>query len=353
MGPGHTCMANEGSGSEPSVSIPVEDFSDALSEQFDAVERAVEAYREGSMSNVAVVAEPFAGRGSLLDYGEELLDEETVVRHSFTEPASGSLPEFEDADAYLVADCHYLYRREIGGFDLLEQFVERMARSDALFITSWNRYAWSYLAAIMDLDRVFPEVIHVTDFDAEELADVVESIFGPDLPEYVERGSEGRIKSVEWVRYPIELWGDRTVGVPVLKLNPEYVMAWLSRDRAEDTEAVIYEKIRRAAGGNVGVAADLWARSVTDGEIATGYVDELDPTFDLDIEGAMVLRLLVAMETVPRSSLASILEDAPLDSVVQHLLEEGVVEVDTENVMLTPQGLRPAVAELDRRRLVW
>jgi hypothetical protein len=346
-------MANEGYGSEPPVSIPVEDFSDALSEQFDAVERAVEGYRSGRMSNVAVVAEPFAGRGSLLDYGEELLDEETVVRHSFTEPVSGSLPEFDEADAYVVDDCHYLYRREIGGFDLVEDFVERMARSDALFLTSWNRYAWTYLSRVRDIDRVFPEVIQVTDFDADELADVIGSIFGPELPEYVERGSEGRIKSVEWVRYPVDLWGDRTVGVPVLKPNPEYIVSWATRDRAESTEAVVFEKIRRAAGGNVGVAADLWARSVEEGEIATGYVDVLDPEFDIDVEGAMVLRLLVAMESVPRSSLAAILDDVPLDSVVQHLTEEGVVQVDDKSVMLTPQGLRPAVAELDRRRLVW
>jgi hypothetical protein len=335
------------------VSIPVEDFSDALGAQFDAVERAVAAYREGSMSNVAVVAEPFAGRGALLDYGETLLDEETVVRHSFTEPVAGSLPEFEEADAYVVDDCHYLYRREISGFDLLGEFVERMARSDALFVTSWNRYAWRYLSTIVDLDRVFPEVIHVTDFGAEELADVVDTVFGPDLPDHVEDGSEGRIRSFEWVRYPIELRGERSVGLPAFKPNPEYIVSWASRERAQSTEAVIYEKIRRAADGNVGVAADLWARSVDNGEIATGHVDVLDPEFDLDVEGAMVLRLLVAMETVPRSSLAAILDDAPLDSVVQHLVEEGVVEVDADSVMLTPRGLRPAVAELRRRRLVW
>lgn len=335
------------------MTVPVENFSEALDEQFAAVERSVEDYREGSMSNVAVVAEPFAGRSALLDYAEELLDEEAVVRHSFDGPVTGALPDFGEADAYVVDDCHYLYQRTIGGFDALSAFVERMARSEALFLTSWNRYAWNYLSAVRDLDRVFPVVIHVTDFAADELAEVVEGIFGPDLPEYVEDGSEGRIKSVEWISHPIALWGDRDVGVPILQPNPEYIRSWASRGTEKSTRAVIFEKVRRAAGGNVGVAADLWARSVEDGEIATGHVDVLAPTFDLDDEGAMVLRMVVVMESVRRQDLEAVVPNGPLDSVVQHLAEQGVVGVDDEVVLLTPRGLGPAVAELERRRLLW
>jgi len=336
------------------VSVPVEDVETAgLDDQFAGVERAVEEYRAGAVSNVAVVAEPFAGRGTLLDHGESLLEDESVERHAFGEPVTGEVPEFGDADAYVVDGCHYLYRRAIGGFDPLATFVERMARSDALFLTAWNRYAWTYLCAVRDVERVFPTVIHVPDLDADHLADVVESVFGPDLPEYVEDGAEGRIKSVEWARYPVRLWGDREVGLPVLKPNPEYVRSWASRGTDKRTDAIVFEKIRRAADGNVGVAADLWARSVEDGQIATGYVEALDPSFDLDDGGAMVLRAVVTMESVPRDALADVVHDVPLNQVVQHLAQEGVVAVDGDEVHLTPQGLRPAVAELERRRLLW
>lgn len=336
------------------MSVPVENFQEAgLDDQFAAVESAVEAYRDGSMSNVAVVAEPFAGRGSLLDYGERLLDEESVVRHRFTEPVTDGLPAFEEGDAYVVDDCHYLYRRTVGGFDAVEAFVQRMARSDALFLTAWNRYAWHYLRAVRDLDRVFPEVIHVPDFDADQLGDVIESIFGPNLPAYVERGSEGRIKSVEWTSHPLALLNGYTVDVPVLKPNPEYIRSWATRSTEKSNEAIILEKIRRTAGGNVGVAMDLWARSVRDGEIATGYVDALNPTFDVDDDGALLLRIVVAMEAIPRSALVAILDGVQVDSVIQHLVEEGVVWTDDGIVRLTPQGLRPAVDELRRRRLLW
>lgn len=347
-------MSTKGNQGEQCVTVPVEDFSQAgLDEQFAAVEGAVEAYRDGSPSNVAVVAEPFAGRGALLDYGEELLDQETTVRHSFTKPVCDWLPGSEQADAYIVDDCHYLYHRAIGGFDALETFLERMAQSDSLFLTAWNRYAWRYLAAVRDVDRTFPEVVHVEDFDTEALADVVESVFGPDLPAYVERNSEGRIKSVEWVRHTVRLWSRRRLTVPVLKLNPEYALSWISRDSHNDTEAVVFEKIRRVAGGNVGVAADCWARSVRNGEIATGDIEPLDPQFDLDDGGAMLLRVIVATESVPRSALEDAHTRSPVDSVVQHLVEEGVVRIDGDDVLLTPQGLRPAVDELRRRRLLW
>lgn len=335
------------------MTVPVEDFSDPLDQQFGAVERAVEAHRDGELSNVAVVAEPFAGRSALLDYAETVLDEETVERHSLSEPVVGGLPRFGDADAYLVDDCHYLYRREIGGFDALAAFVERMARTDALFVTSWNRYAWTYLVAVRDVDRVFPAVVQVPDFAAAALADVIESIFGPDLPRYVEDGAEGRIKSFEWVRHPVRLWGERTLWVPLLQPNPEYIRSWTSRETAKRPRAIVFEKIRRAAGGNVGVAADLWARSVQDGEIATGHIDVLAPSFDFDHADAMVLRALLAQEELPRGALASTFQDVQIDAVLQHLVEQDVAEVEDDTAMLTPQGLRPAVEELARRRLVW
>lgn len=335
------------------MTVPVEDFGEPLSEQFEAVEAAVEGYRVGETSNVAVVAEPFAGRSALLDYAESVLDGETVERHSLSEPVVGGLPRFGDADAYVVEDCHYLYRRAIGGFDALTSFVQRMARTDALFVTSWNRYAWNYLVAVRDIERVFPAVVQVPDFAAEELADVIESIFGPDLPDYVEHGSEGHIKSVQWVRHPVALWGERSAGVPVPRPNPEYIRSWTSHTTERDTRAIIFEKIRRASAGNVGVAADLWARSVRDGEIATGYVDVLDPTFHLDDGDALVLRAILAMEEIPRGALARTIPDVPIDAVLQHLVEQDLVEVEDDTVMLAPQGLRSAVEELERRRLVW
>ncbi|WP_284010582.1 hypothetical protein [Haloarcula pelagica] len=347
------------------VTIPVDHLRAAgLGTQVELLSTAVAEYLDDDKtldrvdSNVAIVSDPFAGRTALLEYAEELLGEQ-ARRVTLSEVVTGEepLPEIPTDRALLLADCHYLYRRCVGGFDVLDEFLERLAMTNQLVVTTWNRYSWRYLAAVRRVDQSFPLEIRLPPMDAEQIEAVVRAHVGDSLPTFVETGAAGRIKTVDVGRYPVDLWGDRTVRLPYVRPNPAWVASWWS-DEDTQLQAVVYEKLRRVSHGNPGIATSLWDRSVReteDGrEIAPRYVR--DPVADctgLADETAYLLWHVVAMEGLDRDRLASMLDRERIDTAVQTLANMGVVDVAGREISLRPVGLHPAVAELTRRQLLW
>jgi hypothetical protein len=334
------------------VTIPVENLRAAgFDDEVGKLDRAVADHVEGTSSNVAVVADPFAGRDALLDYAEELLQgaAERVSIDSLVD-TDGGVPELPDVAALIVDDCHYLFRRTIGGFDVLDDFLERMAMSDTLFITSWNRYAWRYLSAVRDVGDSFPVEIRIEPLTAEQIAAVVDTHFDDPAPRFVAADDVGRIKTVEVARREVSL-GSRALSVPVPTPNPAYLTTWFDDDGIDD---VVFEKIRRVSHGNPGIATELWADSVADGEISPGEVEDPIGTLEVaDDDTAFLLWLVVANEAVARDALATVLGDVPVDKELQRFVTQGVLTVDGGDVSLEPVGLHPAVQALKRRRLVW
>ena len=128
------------------------------------------------------------------------------------------------AGALVVSDCHHLFDRHIDGFEALDPFFQRLALSDPLVVTPWNRHAWSYLDAVRDVGNSFPVTVEIPPLDADELRTVIEAHYGPDLPDVVDTGRAGRIEEVVFDRYPLPLPGGRSVGIPYPKPNT----AWLA-----------------------------------------------------------------------------------------------------------------------------
>lgn len=336
------------------MSISVEDLEAAgLGRLFDALEAAIQAHVEGRGTNVAVVAEPFAGREVLLDYVEAEFG--LAVRRERLEGLVDELPTFEGHEVVLVDDCQYLYTREVGGFEVLDAFLDRAAVSDALFLTSWNRYAWEYLTAVRDVDEVFPEVVEVPPLDAAGVADLLLSNYAATMPEFVETGEGGRVKTLGFGRREVGLGGERSVSLPTPELNVEYLTSrTLSRDDdVQDTQAVVFDKIARLSNGNPGVATTVWERSLRDGEIAPAYVDALDIDLDVDDDEAFVLEVLLAKDRLSLSALSSVLDQLPVDRLVQSLAEQGLVLVEDDVVSVEPEALNAVDSYLKGRRLVW
>ncbi len=337
---------------EAPVTVSADDLRTGGAEAaFEAVEVAVEDYREeGASGNVAVVAPPYAGRAALLDHAEALLDDVERVRLG---PAAseGRAPSVPDADAVLVDDCQYLYRRRIGGFRVLDRLLERMATADTLYVTSWNSYAWRYLEAVKDVGASFPVQVEVPPLDGDGVAAMIRARWER-APEFVQTGEDGRIKTLDVVRRPVRLPGGRSVGVPVPKPNPEWVSSWWTTDDEESIEAVVFEKVARQSRGNPGVAATAFERALDGDEIAPAHV--VEPTVDgrLDDADAVLLLAVVSKGSVTREALEDVAR-GPVDTSLATLADEGLVELHGESVSVAPNGLQPAVAELERRRLLW
>jgi hypothetical protein len=331
---------------------PVEDLRAAgLDPAFEALERAIANYRAGESENVAVVSDPFAGREALLDYAAERLETD-ADRLELTGLADGPV-RIPDSDVVVVDGCHYLHRREIGGFDALDSFLESVALSGTFVVTGWNRYAWDYLDAVRDVSRSFSEVVRIPELDAADVGHLVESSHEGPMPTFEETSKDGRIKTLNVERKPVRVWGPKTVSVPVPKPNPEWVSSWSVAGESESIEAVVYEKVRRVSHGNPGIATTVWDDAVTNGEIAPAYVQSPVDSFRISDPEAFLLWFVVSNESVALEELHRSAPDVAVEETLHELANEDVVTIDDGTVEITPLGLHPAVEELARRRFVW
>jgi hypothetical protein len=363
------------------VSVPVEDLRAAgYGDEVETVATAVADYLDdGAGGNVAVVSEPYAGRDALLGYAQSLLEGEARWVDLGPGAVEGEGPDLPDgpahpgtddeasderdsggdagpaeggtgAGALIAADCHYLFERRIDGFDALDAFVDRIALSEELVVTSWNRYAWSYLDAVRDIHDSFTTVVEIPPLDATEIETVVET-HHEELPTFVDRGSAGRVKTVVFDAATVPLPGRRSVDVPYPKPNPAWTASWTVADADESVRAVTFEKLRRVSNGNPGVALAVWADSLVDGEIAPGDVDAFDADATLDADIAPVLWSVLARESVAVDRLTTVYDDRPVETVLQDLVERGLVTVDGDRVAVAPRALHPVADALERRRL--
>lgn len=337
------------------MSISVEDLNAAGSSHLlEATRNAVTNHLSGWSPNVAIVSEPFAGRGVLMDDAEEAIPVE-CTRISFDSVVADGLPDFTNSDVVLLDDCHYLYTRQIGGFELLDRFLEEISASDTLFVTSWNRYAWEYLSAVRDVDDVFSTVISVPALSTEQMAQLLTSNYAATMPEFVQTGDAGRVRTIGFGDREIGLPGGRRVTVTLPELNLEYLASRsLSNDEnVADVEAVVLQKIAQLSNGNPGVAVALWERSIRGNEIAPAYVEEVNQKLDIDDNEAFVLEVLLAKERMSRTTLDDVLEGISVHRALQNLAEHGVLVVDEERAAIDPEYLYAIDAHLRGRRLIW
>lgn len=335
------------------MDISVDDLRAAgLDAQFEAIEAAVERFESGGTPNVAVVTDPFAGREVLLDYAESRLPVGAErTRFSGAVPRD-EVPDLDDGSVFVFDDCQYLYTRQIGGFEPLDAFLDRIALSDSLVVTSWNRYAWDYLRSVRDIGAAFSRQIVVPPLDAAQVTELLTTHYGPDLPAFVQTGAAGRVKTLGFEDRGIPLPGERRLDVPVPELNLEY-LASRSNTAADDTEAVVFQKLTALSKGNPGVARVLWERSVRDGEIAPAYVREVEGTVDADDETAFLLSLVLSNEAIGRTTLEEVVSDGAVDRALQSLVEQNLVTVEGDRATLVPERFHAAVDHLRGRRLLW
>lgn len=319
---------------------------------FDAIDDAIAAHLDGTDSNVAVVGEPFAGREVLLEYADEAFGAASQ-RVSYEDVvADEAALSFPNAEVIIVDGCHYLYTREIGGYDVLDEFLAEIVERDAMFVTSWNYYAWLYLTQIRDVEHTFPRQVEIPTLNSTEITELLVNNYGPEMPAFVQTGDAGRVKSLNFTTKTVAV-GSRSLGVPMPELNLEYITSRSNTDEFGNVEAVVFEKLTYLSDGNPGVAGRLWERSVRDGEIAPAYVEEVAQTLDIDDDEAFLLELILAKGSVGVDTLQKIVVGVPVQRSLGTLANLGVVDISEGRVELVPERLYATVDHLRRRQLIW
>ncbi|MWV65515.1 hypothetical protein GRS48_11900 [Halorubrum sp. JWXQ-INN 858] len=292
---------------------------------------------------VAVVGDPFSGRGSVLDRAVRDLD---ATRVSLG-PGDGvdQIRARINGGPIVIENCQHLYERRIGGFEELSAFLDDLASIDATVVTGWNRYAWTYLAAVQALGQEFPITVEVQPLPAERIAELVRDRYD-EMPAFVADDPE-RDGLVVTTRHEVG-WRDWSVSVPVPMLSPVAVRDLLS-DRNLGPKDVTFGRLAAVSNGNLGVATAIWeARQgpeVRPSDMAVPASDR-----DLDREEAFCLRIVLAKERVNRAQLTGIVDR--LDRVLGRLARDGLVTVEDDTVELVSAAVPAAVTATERGRIL-
>lgn len=318
----------------------------------DRLDSMVSAFETGEARNVAVLSEPYGGRARFLDYVEAQFGGETTrVRFS---PTARECPRLQwaECDVLLLEDCHHLYARKIGGFEVLKAFLRNVAAFDGSVVSSWNVFSWEYLRAFERLEQLFETQIRLPDLDPDELATLVTAEHSGDPPTYVDDRETVQEAVVSTVAHSVRYWRDRTLSVPFPRLNREELVRRWETDVDADAEEAVFDEIDRLSGGNPGVARHIWKDSLREGRIRVSDVRESEVTFELDYETGFLLQTLLFKERVRRGELAAVVEHSDLKRALGVLARDRVLSVDDDEVVLAPAALKPVLAALERWRVL-
>ncbi len=336
-------------------------FEDILKSIFEAIEKQ----DLGPISNIAIIAEPFSGRSELLHKISEMChNEDTKIFLSRLVSDDNFLHTLEKSgDIVLVDNCQLLCSRKIGGFEKLDLFLNAVASSNKLFITTWNQLSWNYLRSLYPLESIFPVRIEIPKLGPEELKKMVmdncewQMTFADDVITKNEQ-------CFEFVEYPVVL--------PILKKKIKISVPridyfalkcrfqdriWPSEEKdSTSVEDKVFLRLKDVSEGNPGVAKAIWKRSVPNAEGAIKPGDIIKPQYKINTNysQAYLLYIIMCMECVSIEELKGIIDpNGNVTRSVYELEKKGLISVENGLLSIVPEALHSIESYLKSMRLVW
>ncbi|OPY30213.1 MAG: hypothetical protein A4E28_00460 [Methanocella sp. PtaU1.Bin125] len=315
-----------------------------LDAEISEIQQALAGFDAGARRNVAVVGYPLSGKSTLIEaviarYGKQIRKVSlTSIRddvEDITAAAGGDR-------IIAIDDCQYLFTRRIGGFGTLERFLDIVATSDHLFLTTWNTFAWNYLKQVFDLQDYFPVRVAMPEMGPESIAAIIGARYDPGNTRYVDDAdSNGQLWKLKQGRFRL-----RGIAAAVVDSG---------RDRDDSgLQSAIFEKIAKLSNGNPGVAMAIWQRAYIDGEIRTGLIEVPDFETDMSPDQAFVLSNILMMKSATREDLQKItVGHLKMDRILFTLIDRGLIIKDSGRFVVEPLALYAIIHSLKKSRQVW
>lgn len=286
---------------------------------------------------VAVIGEPFAGRELILDHATERLGAKRVV---LTPSADASaVVDQIGSEPVVFENCQHLFDRRIGGFDGLAAALGAIAGADTPVVTGWNSYAWTYLDAVQDVGTDF-EQYPLEAIPRDALVEVIRSEVGS-LPTF----EAEELDETPYKTKRVELdWPDYDFSVPV----PDAVALKRRLTPISDPKRLVFSRLQSVSNGNPGVAVMLWNRCCTESTVAPSAIQL--PSLDVDHDGAFLLRLALAAETIHRELLEEWFGNR-LDRYLGTFQRNNLLREDGRVVRIEPLGV-PVAHEITNTKQI-
>ncbi|MGC9514550.1 hypothetical protein [Methanocrinis sp.] len=323
-------------------------------EEIGPIKKAIVDYWEGHRSNLALISDPFYGGSELMDRVEGMTGEEGIRIDARSLIRNLEVLEEATRRIVIVEEAHRLYRRKIGGFETMNRFLNLLATSDRLFITSWNSYSWGYLEQVLKIGRYFPQKIRLSKMSADEIREMLLSGYKEDELTFVEEeiANEEVLKVLNRGAYQKTLLG-HSLEIPYPVIDVRSIRSRLERNEKKSPEEIFFDRLAQISDGNPGVVERLWKDALDYPEVRNILKDP--PSIDLDRDESFALSIILSKGSVEIDELGEVLEPLGLSArnIARLLEERRLVEIDGEVASMRAEALKSAVEHLRRLRLVW
>ncbi len=322
-------------------------------EEIDLIKKVIVEFGEGRRSNLAVISDPFYGESELIDRVEGMAGGEGIRINARSLILNFGVLEEANGRIAVIEEAHRLYRRKIGGFEIMNRFLNLMASSDRLFITSWNSYSWEYLEQVLDIGQHFPQKIRLSKMSADEIREMLLSGYEEGELTFVEEeDADEELKVLNRATYQKTVLG-HSLEIPYPVIDVQSIRSRLERSEKKSPEEIFFERLTRISDGNPGVAELLWKEALDYPQVRNRLSDP--PSIDLDRDESFALSIVLSTGSVEMDELGEVLKPLSLSAqnIAKLLEERGLVKIDGEVVSIRAEALKSAVEHLRRLRLVW
>ncbi|MBN1236004.1 MAG: hypothetical protein JW999_08140 [Methanotrichaceae archaeon] len=336
-----------------------------FNETLKTIQESIDKLQIEGRSNIAIVSEPFSGSSELLGKVAGIRPENTTKIYLRRLVKDKTLFEAltRSGGIVLVDNCHFLYMRKIGGFQMLDDFLNLVASSSKLFITTWNIYTWNYLSRLFPLQQIFPTKIELPKLNSQDLKEMIMSSCEWEMSFEEEQTSQEE-KILQFTRTPFEVKPlNRTLQIPVPTFDYAALKSRLpdrfNGSKKKETVSVedkVFNRLLDHSEGNPGVAKAIWMRSVSraEGAIKPGDIIKPQHKIDLNYDQAFLLYIILCMERISIEELKDIIDpNADVNRSVHDLKKNGLISVENELLSIMPEALHSIESYLKSMQLVW
>lgn len=338
-----------------------DDFSEiiGLREEIVEIQSSIADFEVGKKLNIAIIAGTLAGKTTLL--GEiERLNSTRATGITFSEIIRDikeiSLPD-KAKRIVLFDNCHFLYMRKTGGFDIFYEFLEMISSQERLFITTWNLYSWRYLNEALGIGKYFPVQIFVPAFEKKNLMPFILKRYGEAEIRF-DDGKDSEKEPILYIaKYPLDLaLLGKKVLIPVIKINIPYLKSrFLKKEEIKSAEDRVFEKIYLESEGNPGVALRIWELGIDYPRIKPEYIGHFSFDIELEYEESFVLSLILSYQSLKKTEIIEMIGSVlRTDEILFRLMvQELIIKDEAGSYRVRPEALRSVIAYLGKLRLVW
>jgi hypothetical protein len=334
-------------------------------ETLKTIAESIDKLQIEGRSNIAIVSEPFSGSSDLLGKVAEIRPEDMSKFYLRNQVKDKTFFEAlaKSGGIVLVDKCHFLYMRKIGGFQMLDDFLNFVASSSKLFITTWNIYSWNYLSTLFPLQQIFPLKIELPKLNSQDLKEMIMSSCEWEMSFEEEQTSQEE-KILQFTRTPIEIKPlKRTLQVPAPVFDYTALKSRLpdrfkgsKKKETVSVEEKVFNRLMDYSEGNPGAAKAIWMMSIPKNEGSIKPTDIIKPhhKIDLNYNDSFALYSLLTMQSLRKEELQEIAgPDTNVSRLLHDLYSLKLITLRDDVCEIRPEALHDIENYLKSKRLVY